>query len=265
MKQNSSLITPLTTPSKEVLGDVVELFKHLCQWTVPYGYEDDYYGRMLDDLGWKRDVADSQTINYVLDLRNGEPSGIFCAHLDTVGDEPEPINLLIDGATARTDGGTILGADDRAGVAIVLYLAHVAKLPALYLLFSGEEKGRQGSSRWVGKHGKALQGLRFAIQVDRRNETEIITHQSGEECASDVFAEALARGLDMGHKPSNKGAYTDTFELRHHVPECVNIAAGYRNPHQEEEEQNLDYLARLCERLARLDYGALPIKRGTGA
>lgn len=151
-------------------------------------------------------------------------------NLDPEGKEPKPINLVIEGTTARTDRETILGADDRASVAMVLYLAHFAKITALYLLFSGEEIGRKGSSAWVKEHDGMLQGVRFAIQVDRRGKTEIITHQEDERCVSDAFAEALARELGMGHKPSDKGRYADTFELRKHVP--VNIAAGYENQHE---------------------------------
>jgi tripeptide aminopeptidase len=67
-------------------------------------------------------VTGSDTGNLIATLPGnaaGAPAMFFAAHMDTV--EPNPdVNIIIEGDVIRTDGSTILGADDRSGIAPIL-------------------------------------------------------------------------------------------------------------------------------------------------
>jgi len=77
------------------------------------------------------------------------PALIFASHLDTVVPNRE-LKIVFDGKTIKTDGKTILGADDKAGVAVMCELARVLsekrfRHGPMELLFSvGEEPGLLG-------------------------------------------------------------------------------------------------------------------------
>jgi tripeptide aminopeptidase len=73
----------------------------------------------------------------------------LCAHIDTVPTERAPTVVVEDGVV-RSDGETILGADDKAAVTVLLLLARdLAAAPpaaAVELVFTaGEEIGLQGA------------------------------------------------------------------------------------------------------------------------
>ena len=77
----------------------------------------------------------------------------FCAHLDTVPVGGPPAVLVKDGVVL-TDGTSVLGADDKAAVAVLLLLARdLAADPAgasVELLFTaGEEIGLQGAKAFA--------------------------------------------------------------------------------------------------------------------
>ena len=73
------------------------------------------------------------------------------AHMDTVGQD-RGITPVIDDGVIRSDGTTILGADDKSGVAIILEVLQILseqgqKHRSLEILFSVEEElnlGREG-------------------------------------------------------------------------------------------------------------------------
>lgn len=77
------------------------------------------------------------------------PTVIFGSHLDTVMPNPG-LTILFDGKTIKTDGSTILGADDKAGVAVMCELARelsrrrFAHGPVELLFSVSEEKGLLG-------------------------------------------------------------------------------------------------------------------------
>lgn len=76
----------------------------------------------------------------------------LCAHLDTVPTERSP-KVICENGIVHTDGETILGADDKAAVAVLLLLVRdlVAKPPAAdveVLLTVREEIGLQGAKAY---------------------------------------------------------------------------------------------------------------------
>lgn len=95
----------------------------------------------LDDYGNVR-------INIPATDKTKEPM-MLSSHMDVVGDS-SPINLVHDGDYIKTDGKRTLGADDKAGVATALCLAHEIvnsdiKHGGLELIFTrDEESGMSG-------------------------------------------------------------------------------------------------------------------------
>ncbi len=83
---------------------------------------------------------------------SGKPGTVmFCAHMDTVGKE-YGIRPIIEDGIIRTDGSTILGADDKAGLAVMFEMLEVFKEhpeiehPALEMVSTvSEETGLTGS------------------------------------------------------------------------------------------------------------------------
>jgi len=251
----------LATPSAETLDDPAELFLHLTSWLVPYGGEARYYGQLLTDLGYQQDSAG----NWWLEIacpRGDRPTTCFMAHLDTCDWEAEPVTRFIEGSTCKTDGKTILGADDRAGVTLLLYLSS-HDVPGLYYLFIGEERGCQGSGRAAGCELIPAHVTR-AISFDRKGKTSVITHQCGRRTCSDTFALALCNALNeygLQFEPDNSGVYTDSNEFVHQISECTNLSVGYHGQHTNSERQDLEFLSYLSKVCVEVDWEALPTER----
>jgi len=120
------MITP------EVKSDrLVELFTTLCRINSPSRQEREvaeYVKGFLRGLGLevREDHAAQQVEgnanNLVATLPaniSGVPRIFFSAHLDTV--EPNPnVKIILENGIIRTDGTSILGADDKAGVSAIL-------------------------------------------------------------------------------------------------------------------------------------------------
>ncbi|MDI7275201.1 MAG: M20/M25/M40 family metallo-hydrolase [Anaerolineae bacterium] len=93
----------------------------------------------------------------------GEPL-LLNAHLDTVGPVGGIEPVLADGVI-RSDGRTILGADDKAGVAIILEVVraateHGVPLPPLDLLFTVQEEiGLRGARAFDMSRLRAREGI----------------------------------------------------------------------------------------------------------
>jgi hypothetical protein len=58
-------------------------------------------------------------------------------HLDTVSREHTKVNHVINGNMISTDGTTTLGADDKAGVSVLIWMMK-HNIPGLYYFFIGE-------------------------------------------------------------------------------------------------------------------------------
>lgn len=236
--------------------------------------------------------------NYCIDVSTKERTGdvLFVAHYDTVDrDVPavrrawnkvtqkyEPIvaddtapqrlekHVSVDGNVAYLDmtkeankGVGCLGADDGAGLAVMLYLLRKGVLGG-YCFTTGEECGGIGAEQVLKQAEPFLKYYKVSVEIDRRGESEIIATQSAGECASVEFTDWLCKELDMGHKTSHLGSYTDVATFAEVIPENVNIAAGYINAHSTNEELNLEYIDQLAEKLAQVDWSKAPIKRKEG-
>jgi hypothetical protein len=200
------------------------------------------------------------------------PETMFACHLDTVGGAQTATKLFSneeDGdEIITTDGTTILGGDDKAGVGILMYMM-ANNVPGLYLFFLGEEVGCVGSSNLARIFNKVeyLANIKRVISFDRKNYHSVITKQANSDCCSAEFATALCaefnkNGMDM--RPDPTGVYTDSACFTDDVSECTNISVGYFNEHRNIESQNISFLTRLAEAASKVDWSSLPSVRKAG-
>jgi tripeptide aminopeptidase len=137
------------------VSEVLDLFCELAAVPSPPGEERavaDIVGRYLNDCGIPFDedgagaVVDSQIGNLYARLdptAEGEPL-LLCAHLDTVP-PTAAIEPVVEDDVVRNSAGTILGADDKAAVAVMLeatrrLLAENRPHAGIELLFTPKEE-----------------------------------------------------------------------------------------------------------------------------
>lgn len=145
--------------SSDVLDkELVNTFCELVQIPSPSGHELNvakYIQKYLKGLGIKSYMdgsgkpANSNAGNVIAKIGDGRPKLMFVAHMDTVEDGKKIIKPVIKNGVIKSDGTTILGSDDKAGVAALLTgIKEICKeknLPTIYCVFSvREENGVMG-------------------------------------------------------------------------------------------------------------------------
>ena len=119
----------------------------------------------VDDAGAAVGGETGNVIAHVPGTGPGEPL-LLCAHMDTV--EPGVgVKPVVEGDVIRTDGTTVLGGDDKSGVAIVCECVRVCRElelphPPLEVVFTiCEEVGLQGAKHLDLGRVRARHGLVF--------------------------------------------------------------------------------------------------------
>lgn len=126
-----------------------------------------------------------------------------------------------------------IGGDDKCGIiACIELLFRLKNVKCVF--FKDEESGCLGS-----KEGELtfFDNARFAIQIDRKHNCDIITTGNGTELCSKDFRDHISQiGAVYGYKPTT-GANTDVVALKRRGLgiSCVNISAGYWEPHKDTE------------------------------
>lgn len=199
-------------------------------------------------------------------LRIGDSPVMWSCHTDTVHSHggrqqlvyTAPGVLGVD-PDCKSD---CLGADDTAGIWLMTEMAK-AQVPGLYLFHRSEENGCIGS-RWIAKkRPELLKDLKYAIALDRKGKTDVITHQGKRTC-SDEFAKSLAAELGMGYSPCKYGIFTDTASYPALIGECTNLSVGYQGAHTENEKLDEQFLFELKEKLIKVDVSKLVQARQPG-
>jgi len=238
--------------------DVLELFLALTSQVHQYGSEDQM--RRFLPLGVQQDEIG----NYYHKI--GESSSMFAAHLDTLAYcQVEDVKHVIeddDGRIrVRTDGNTILGADDRSGVLVLLYMIE-KQIPGLYYFFIGEEVGRIGSQGISDIKPEYFKNYQRCVSFDRRGEGSIVSKQRQEISCSNSFVASLSNELmnvtDIEFFNDPNGVCTDSFSFLGLIPECTNISVGYYNAHSRKEYQDINYLKELCRGVSEVNWEGLP-------
>lgn len=240
---------------------VRDTFLSLTSKTYPHGHEEEV-------LGLLPELMNDQFGNYYR-IIGDRPTTMFTSHLDTADhrqNKTERYSTIDSGIENITTGGeTILGADDKAGVAVMLYMIE-KKVPGLYYFFIGEERGGIGSKKLANgfEETEHVSEIVRCVSFDRRGTGSIITKQLGRQCCSDEFANALCEqynGLGMQMAPDPTGIFTDSAMLMGLIPECTNVSVGYMNEHTGKEVQNITHLEQLCKASCEVDWDSLPTKR----
>ena len=118
--------------------DIKEKFLELTSRTYPHETEHELFHLLPDYL-----LADEFGNKYI---QIGDTTTMFTCHLDTATAANVEVTHVIEGDMIKTDGTSILGADDKAGCVIMLYMIE-QNVPGLYYFFLGEEVGCIGSRK----------------------------------------------------------------------------------------------------------------------
>lgn len=241
-------------------------FLSLTTKTYPYGHEEEVLD-FLPELN-----KDSHGNYYKIIGDNKAPTIMFSSHLDTADRKQMPTTLYSkeEGGSEIifTDGSTILGADDKSGVTVMLYMmAH--NVPGLYYFFIGEERGGIGSNKVSADFDNIpyLKNVNKCVSFDRRKNESVITQQLGRVCCSDAFGTSLCdeynkSGLNLSLDPT--GIYTDSASFIDDIAECTNVSVGYNHEHTGKEYQDMTFLIKLCEASIEVDWEGLKVVRKVG-
>ena len=241
--------------------NIKEKFLQLTNRTYPHGTERELFPILFETVdGLQEDEFGN------LFIKIGESDVMFTSHLDTATSANSPVNHVFDGNIIKTDGKSILGADDKAGVTVMLYMIK-NNTPGLYYFFLGEEVGCIGSKKvaTVQKETK-IEGINKVISFDRRGTNSIITYQTGKRCCSDNFGKTLAGQLNQAdgsfkYEIDPTGVLTDSVQFISIYSECTNISVGYQSEHTFSETQNIEHLEKLAEACLKVDWNSLPVER----
>lgn len=242
---------------------VKDTFIKLTKTTIPSGQE-----KIIEPLlpkGYKKDFHG----NYYIKI--GDSSVMFTSHCDTADPgQPKEVTHVFEGDIIKTDNKTILGADDKAGMAIMYHMIE-NKVPGLYYFFLSEEHGCVGSRALndylvgKGKDDPIFKKIDKVIAFDRRDYDSVITYQVGERCCSDEFADELAKRLNEAggfkYRKDTSGAVTDSHQVADRFSECTNLSVGYKDQHSTRETQDITFLTKLAEACTKIDWDTLPAKR----
>ena len=238
--------------------NIKEKFLELTSRTYPHGTEEDIFP-LLDSRLEKDEFGN-------LFIQIGESDVMFTSHLDTATSALTQVVHKFDGKIIKTDGKSILGADDKAGVVIMLNMIE-NNIPGLYYFFLGEEVGCIGSRKVATKQKtEKIEGINKVISFDRRGTDSVITFQSSQRCCSETFGEALSKQLNLAdetfsYKNDPTGILTDSVQFISIYSECTNISVGYKSEHTFSEQQDIDHLTKLAEACLLVDWNSLPVER----
>jgi hypothetical protein len=238
--------------------NIKEKFLELTSRTYPHGTEEDIFP-LLDSRLEKDEFGN-------LFIQIGESDVMFTSHLDTATSALTQVVHKFDGKIIKTDGKSILGADDKAGVVIMLNMIE-NNIPGLYYFFLGEEVGCIGSRKVATKQKtEKIEGINKVISFDRRGTDSVITFQSSQRCCSETFGEALSKQLNLAdetfsYKNDPTGILTDSVQFIGIYSECTNISVGYKSEHTFSEQQDIEHLTKLAEACLLVDWNSLPVER----
>lgn len=239
-------------------------FLQLTKLTYPHGTES--FLETYLPTGYKKDKFD----NYYISIGSNYTT-MFTCHLDTACKNMNMVKHTFLNNYISTDGTTILGADDKAGMIVILYMIE-KKVPGLYYFFIGEETGCIGSSNLSIAFEKKidypieLDNITKVVSFDRRGTSSVITDQFYGSCCSNDFAIDLCRELNDSNeglcmKLDDTGILTDSAQFMGLIPECTNISVGYYNEHTVTEKQDIDHLYRLCRAVVKVNWESLTVSR----
>jgi tripeptide aminopeptidase len=151
-----------------------------------------------DDAAASAETDAGNVIGYLRGSVSGGTPIFFNCHMDTI--EPtDSLNAIIEDGVIKSDGSTILGADDRAGIAIVLEAVQSIledKTPhaGVQAIFSvSEEVGLRGARALDGSRIKGKFGYVFDTQKPPGGIT--VSAPSHETISAEIHGKAAHAGI----------------------------------------------------------------------
>ncbi len=169
----------------------------------------DYIKGVLDkleipyyvDSAGEKIGADTGNVIATIEGKKEGPAIMFSSHMDTVSPVGDGINPVVEGDIIRSDGTTILGSDDKAGVSAILELFTLIKengiTPSQDIVAAftiSEEIGLLGAKN-IDLKGK---NIGFAYVLDSSNDPKYIVHRapSHHELYFTVYGKAAHAGVN---------------------------------------------------------------------
>jgi putative aminopeptidase FrvX len=206
------------------------------------GQEDsvrEYLKPILETYGLDTHVDTYGNLLATKKIGNGEGATVLLsAHMDTVTGVFKNRKVLENNGVITSDQGA-LGADDRAGIAIILeVLRQCEKLSfegTIKVAFSRQEEiGCVGASH-IDK--AFYSDVDLAIVVDRRGNRDIVVGNFYMPfCSNEVgeFMENVSAMLDMNWQ-CVEGGISDAMTFAEEGINSINVSAGYENEHTAKE------------------------------
>jgi len=194
--------------------------------------------------------------------RSSEDSGkkmLLAAHLDVKYEFSSSDQLIERNNIVSREKG-ILGADDRAGVAIILNLlkevGDYREVPPLKFIFTVGEEDRQYGAESIDPD--FFEDVSFGISLDRKNCKDIVYKSNSKEYSNLEFAERVARVSSRIFSEENafvpcQGSISDlrVWSEKDTRP-CVNLSVGYFDEHTDKERLDLTCWDRTHQLVAEL-------------
>lgn len=253
-------------PQTTCTMNIQDTFLSFTTRTYPHGTESELFHLLPKDLEFDE-------FGNLFKQIGTSPSTMFTCHLDTATKALTQVNHVFEDNFIKTDGTSILGADDKAGLTIILNMME-NNVEGLYYFFLGEEVGCVGSKKLAQKHAEnPIPYIKKVVSFDRRATSSVITFQMSGRCCSEEFGEALSEALNragllvsdnevtLDFKTDPTGIYTDSAQFIPIYPECTNISVGYYNEHTFSEKQDIKFLDKLAKSVIFVDWESLPVQR----
>ncbi len=202
---------------------------------------------------------------------------MLSAHMDSVSNIAKDRIIYDNKGTFFTSDGA-LGADDRAGIAVVLGALRAVDNTA----FNGTIKVAFPVSEEIGCIGSSAMNVAWyddsdlAIVIDRRGSRDIVTgcNTPWNFCSEKVgeFFEGCSALLDMDYKCVG-GGVSDAMTFSDNGVNSVNLSAGYYNEHTSNEyvivNQTIDTMKLVVQALALVndfyhEFGEVPASYSYG-
>jgi tripeptide aminopeptidase len=263
---------------------LIRTFLELVAVDSPTGHEEAIGLELEARFGELGCAVARDGIGNVIAVRPGNREGtiLVSTHMDTAGTDRGIVPIIGDDGVIRTDGSTILGADDKSGIAGCLELLELLRAnpdwtcPTIeFVVTVGEERGLVGSRHLdVGQlqasHGFVLDTAGVMGSVTYWSPTSVyltITFQGRKAHAGvepekginavKVAAEAVA-AMPLGRIDEETVANIGTFvggEARNIVPGTVVLEGMARSHDQGKLDRQLEAMRSACQRAAD-DHGA---------
>ncbi|WP_148347846.1 M20/M25/M40 family metallo-hydrolase [Bacillus rubiinfantis] len=174
------------------------------------------------------------------------PTILLSAHMDTVDDIVPDREIIEEGTMLKSSAG-ILGADDRAGIAVILEILSAIQQTnfngTLKVAFTVEEEIGCRGSREIDQD--FLEDVTGAIVIDRRGNRDIVTSYANfiPFCPTEYgkLFEKAGELAGMNDWQMTPGGLSDAKIFAEMGIPSVNLSAGYANEHTDWE--TVDYLA----------------------